>query len=608
MELVQSGAFLATLLTATAKPNMEQTEGRHIRQTDGTQAFESLLKVFLGTGEAVPPAGRTIPPGTEPAPEEGPLETNLKVSIPVERALESLPEAGDEGSFAGEAPADSPSKGQVQLGPGSEKAEEKEPEEEMPSAVEYSASQGYLLPNEICPLPINGQGEPQNSGGPEVDKSNTLAPIFARPAVYMGLVRRFGPQQHEENVNTIIPRFEPVAVERTARQRSGLRQEAIPFSGERVPTNPTAAPARKQIAVAQELPVKPAEPIPEKHPGDIEPGVQGSPILEERPVMLPGEDGLFRSAERQDGTHGTASSPDLLEALGAELTRVQWVRTGKAPLPPVMENNAANNSARKAGSKAQVVDGNLTAAQAADLEKAPDNIGEPKEAPETIDGQLEGDNKPHAKAAKVETQADAAQTEASRRRETPEKTAVTSSHREAEAVNLATVPAGETQAAEKPSHAQASLPLAAEPLDLSEPVEPGAGSELAERMFAVLNKERSEVRIQLKPDHLGELKIKVAVEQGVVSAEFITENQAVKNIIEAHLPELRSALQDLGTQVAELAVHVGTQGEPWQGRQHSEKPHWQAARKASGSLTAADNEAAVGAYLRDGWTQIDLRA
>ena len=36
-------------------------------------------------------------------------------------------------------------------------------------------------------------------------------------------------------------------------------------------------------------------------------------------------------------------------------------------------------------------------------------------------------------------------------------------------------------------------------------------------------------------EHLGELKIKVAVEHGVVSAEFVAETAAVKSIIEAHL-------------------------------------------------------------------------
>ena len=95
----------------------------------------------------------------------------------------------------------------------------------------------------------------------------------------------------------------------------------------------------------------------------------------------------------------------------------------------------------------------------------------------------------------------------------------------------------------------------------------------------------------------------------MISAEFIAESQAVKSIIQAHLPELRTALQDLGTNVAELAVHVGTQEQPWRQDQNNGRPQWWTpSRRASRTGVPVEDSAAVTTYVRDSWNQIDLRA
>ena len=146
-------------------------------------------------------------------------------------------------------------------------------------------------------------------------------------------------------------------------------------------------------------------------------------------------------------------------------------------------------------------------------------------------------------------------------------------------------------------------PIIERPLQLYEAAD--AIPELAERMQAVLTTERSEVRIQLKPEHLGELKIRVAVEQGVVSAEFVAESQAVKSLIEASLPELRTALQNMGSTVSELAVFVGGHEQPSDRRHNQGQPQWQQTRRLDSSRL--EDAAAVTTYSRDPLTQIDLR-
>lgn len=66
----------------------------------------------------------------------------------------------------------------------------------------------------------------------------------------------------------------------------------------------------------------------------------------------------------------------------------------------------------------------------------------------------------------------------------------------------------------------------------------------------------SEINLQLKPDHLGKLDLKIVTERGIVTAQFIAENQAVKEIIESNFNQLRDVLQEQGLKVENLEVFV----------------------------------------------------
>lgn len=67
----------------------------------------------------------------------------------------------------------------------------------------------------------------------------------------------------------------------------------------------------------------------------------------------------------------------------------------------------------------------------------------------------------------------------------------------------------------------------------------------------------TEIKITLKPDFLGDVTLKVASENGVVSAMFIAENQKIKETIEANFNQLKDTLIELGIEVSELSVSVG---------------------------------------------------
>ncbi|VBB08093.1 flagellar hook-length control protein flik [Lucifera butyrica] len=70
--------------------------------------------------------------------------------------------------------------------------------------------------------------------------------------------------------------------------------------------------------------------------------------------------------------------------------------------------------------------------------------------------------------------------------------------------------------------------------------------------------ESSEMVIQLKPEHLGELTLKVAVENGGgVSATFHSNNPEVRGVIEASLQQLKQEMANSGIKVEHVGVYAG---------------------------------------------------
>lgn len=67
----------------------------------------------------------------------------------------------------------------------------------------------------------------------------------------------------------------------------------------------------------------------------------------------------------------------------------------------------------------------------------------------------------------------------------------------------------------------------------------------------------TEMVIKLKPESLGELTLKVAVDNGVVSASFHSDNPEVRGVLQSSLQQLRQELTDRGLQVDNVGVYAG---------------------------------------------------
>ncbi|RCX15516.1 flagellar hook-length control protein FliK [Anaerobacterium chartisolvens] len=72
----------------------------------------------------------------------------------------------------------------------------------------------------------------------------------------------------------------------------------------------------------------------------------------------------------------------------------------------------------------------------------------------------------------------------------------------------------------------------------------------------IISGEKSEMIMDLKPDSLGKLSLKIVTERGMVVAKFIAESQQVKEAIEANMQTLKDSLEKQGLSVQGFSVSV----------------------------------------------------
>lgn len=81
-------------------------------------------------------------------------------------------------------------------------------------------------------------------------------------------------------------------------------------------------------------------------------------------------------------------------------------------------------------------------------------------------------------------------------------------------------------------------------------------NQVVEKAKVVLTGDKSEMVMDLKPDSLGKLSLKVVTENGIVTARFVAENQQVKQVLESNMQLLKDALEKQGMNVQGFSVSV----------------------------------------------------
>jgi flagellar hook-length control protein FliK len=81
-------------------------------------------------------------------------------------------------------------------------------------------------------------------------------------------------------------------------------------------------------------------------------------------------------------------------------------------------------------------------------------------------------------------------------------------------------------------------------------------NQIVQKAVLHLKHGQSEVRLDLKPDFLGHIRMQIITESQQVTVRILTEYPLVKELIENNLPQLKSELQNHGLEIDELEVSV----------------------------------------------------
>gem|GEM_PF-5247703 len=150
----------------------------------------------------------------------------------------------------------------------------------------------------------------------------------------------------------------------------------------------------------------------------------------------------------------------------------------------------------------------------------------------------------------------------------------------------------------------AFLPMKPEDGQLGEAAAREVIKQVVDKAHLIVGKNVASLKLQLKPEFLGNLKLSISVEHGLVHARFTAENAAVANLIEAHLPELQHALADRGISWQQVSVSVDAQAHSqgfahtqYEGRGSPQPNLYTFSGDSSGKAEPGELQAA--SYLRD---------
>nr|WP_275579347.1 flagellar hook-length control protein FliK [Halanaerobacter jeridensis] len=74
-------------------------------------------------------------------------------------------------------------------------------------------------------------------------------------------------------------------------------------------------------------------------------------------------------------------------------------------------------------------------------------------------------------------------------------------------------------------------------------------------------KQGNKITMQLEPEFLGKIQMKIGVENGSVTAKILAENNGVKDLLNGNLTKLKTTLEQKGIEIDQFDVSVGYQEE-----------------------------------------------
>ncbi len=85
-------------------------------------------------------------------------------------------------------------------------------------------------------------------------------------------------------------------------------------------------------------------------------------------------------------------------------------------------------------------------------------------------------------------------------------------------------------------------------------------NQITEQIKLTVKADTTEMELQLNPASLGSLKVQISSKAGVLTASFVTENEAVKAAIESQMVQLKENFEQQGLKVEAVEVNVEARG------------------------------------------------
>jgi flagellar hook-length control protein FliK len=112
----------------------------------------------------------------------------------------------------------------------------------------------------------------------------------------------------------------------------------------------------------------------------------------------------------------------------------------------------------------------------------------------------------------------------------------------------------------------------------------------------IIDGEKSEMVVNLKPDNLGKLSLKVITENGLVTAEITAENHQVKQMLEANMQQMKQSFEERGMFVESFTVSVRQDGRNNEGKRFFKQGSFKA---GSISIDTSGKTSAYGGSFSD---------
>lgn len=115
----------------------------------------------------------------------------------------------------------------------------------------------------------------------------------------------------------------------------------------------------------------------------------------------------------------------------------------------------------------------------------------------------------------------------------------------------------------------------------------------------------TEARISLYPEHLGQVDIKITMQNGQLVAQFMTRNSDARELIDQQMSQLRAALQGQGLQVEKLEVTQSSQSSSSQFYQDGRQPGsgQQDSNRRSREKDVPSDDAVATAAITEEWNE-----